>query len=152
MQSGLLTKAVILFALTAALPAHAAGRIDQMAKDLARAPHVPGELLVQWVPGTTAAERSAARSRIGGARAELIVRESWRAGRDGAGEIELVHLPPGLAIADAARGIERDSAVDFAEPNWIYEHQETSNDPYYVGGQLWGMYGDDTSPSNASGR
>ncbi|MGH9891925.1 MAG: S8 family serine peptidase, partial [bacterium] len=34
-----------------------------------------------------------------------------------------------------------------AEPNWIYNHQSTSNDPYYTNGSLWGMYGDGTTPA-----
>lgn len=41
--------------------------------------------------------------------------------------------------------------MEFAEPNWIYHHQATSNDPGYTGGSLWGMYGDTTSPVNAFG-
>ena len=41
--------------------------------------------------------------------------------------------------------------VEFVEPNWIYQHQFTSNDTYYTNGSLWGMYGDGTSPSNPFG-
>ncbi|MFD1731538.1 S8 family peptidase [Deinococcus malanensis] len=41
--------------------------------------------------------------------------------------------------------------VRFAEPNWIYQHQATSNDPYYTDGTLWGMYGNATSPANGFG-
>jgi subtilisin family serine protease len=41
--------------------------------------------------------------------------------------------------------------VDFAEPNWIYQHQDTSNDTYYTNGSLWGMYGDASPPANAYG-
>jgi hypothetical protein len=36
-------------------------------------------------------------------------------------------------------------AVEYAEPNWIYTHDATSNDTYYTNGSLWGMYGDATT-------
>ena len=39
----------------------------------------------------------------------------------------------------------------FAEPNFIYVHDEDANDPYYTGNQLWGMYGDATTPANPFG-
>jgi subtilisin family serine protease len=51
----------------------------------------------------------------------------------------------------AIRRLEADVAVEYAEPNWIYTHQATSNDTYYTNGSLWGMYGDATSPSNQWG-
>lgn len=41
--------------------------------------------------------------------------------------------------------------VEYAEPNYIYNHTATSNDPYYTNGSLWGMYGDATSPANQYG-
>jgi subtilisin family serine protease len=151
MQPALVTKAVVLLALAVSVHARAASPEDSLARELARAPHVPRELLVQWAPDTTPAERAAARNRIGGVRAEAIVRANWRASHDGGGEMELLHLPPGLVVAAAVREIERDAAVDFAEPNWIYNHQAVSNDPYYTNGSLWGMYGDATTPVNARG-
>ena len=42
-------------------------------------------------------------------------------------------------------------AVEFAEPNWVYTHEVASDDTYYVSGQLWGMYGDASSPANQFG-
>jgi subtilisin family serine protease len=41
--------------------------------------------------------------------------------------------------------------VEYAEPNYIYEHTATSNDLYYTNGSLWGMYGSSTSPANQFG-
>ncbi|MFM9944238.1 MAG: S8 family peptidase [Bacteroidia bacterium] len=41
--------------------------------------------------------------------------------------------------------------VLYAEPNFIYTHSATSNDPYYTNGSLWGMYGNATSPTNQYG-
>jgi subtilisin family serine protease len=42
-------------------------------------------------------------------------------------------------------------AVEYAEPNWIYYHDATSNDTYFTSGSLWGMYGSSTSPANQYG-
>lgn len=56
-----------------------------------------------------------------------------------------------MAGPDATRILLARSDVDFAEPNWIVRHDSRSNDPYYVNGVLWGMYGDHTSPANEFG-
>lgn len=43
-------------------------------------------------------------------------------------------------------------AVAFAEPNWVYTHQETVlDDPYFLAGDLWGMCGESCPPVNAYG-
>jgi subtilisin family serine protease len=101
---------------------------------------VPNEVLVQFEPGASAAAKANARSRVGGTRIEEV-----RA------DLEVVRIPPGLAVAAAVRGLEADNAVEFAEPNWIYTHGIVSNDPYFTNGSLWGMYGASTSPANANG-
>ena len=51
----------------------------------------------------------------------------------------------------AVNAFSSDPSVEFAEPNWIYTHQATSNDTYYTNGQLWGMYGASTIPANKYG-
>ena len=130
----------------AALPAAAQDRPD---RGPPVAPHVANEVLVQFQPSIAESRRAIARGRIGGVRQENVVSEAWR--RDGRGDLELVRLPPGLAVAQAVRELEADPVVQFAEPNWIYTHDATSNDPYYANGSLWGMYGDGTSPANAYG-
>jgi subtilisin family serine protease len=110
--------------------------------------HVPGELLVQYQRGVSESEKDRALARIRAAFAEEI---AAGAARFDGGDLELVRLPPGLAIAAAIRGIEADPAVVFAEPNWIYRHTAISNDTYYKNGSLWGMYGDESTPTNQFG-
>lgn len=41
--------------------------------------------------------------------------------------------------------------VEYAEPNYAWRHDAALNDPYYVNGNLWGMYGDQSSPANQYG-
>ena len=97
------------------------------------AAHAPDQVLIQYVAGAT--------------RAELVAGP-----QAGLGELELATLPPGTSVADAARAIAADGAVAFAEPNWVYAHDATSNDPYFTNGSLWGMYGDAAgTPTNAFG-
>lgn len=110
---------------------------------------VSNQVLVQFRADAGPAARASARARVGGVREEVVVAATRR--NDGKGDLELLRIPPGLAVADAARDLGGDSSVEFAEPNWIYQHQLVSNDLYYTNGSLWGMYGDATSPSNQYG-
>jgi subtilisin family serine protease len=111
--------------------------------------HVPDEILVQFRAGASRAEKAAARKRVRGERLETVVQELRR--EDGAGDLELLRIPAGIGIADAVRRIEGEVAIEFAEPNWLYQHDATANDLYYTNGSLWGMYGDGTSPANPNG-
>jgi subtilisin family serine protease len=119
------------------------GRAQQPGPDL---DFVGNEVLVQFAPGADAVAKAAARARVRGQAIEVVA-----SARDDRGDLELVRIPPGLAVADAVRGIQGDGAVTFAEPNWIYTHGSTSNDPYYTNGSLWGMYGAATTPANQFG-
>jgi subtilisin family serine protease len=60
----------------------------------------------------------------------------------------LVHTP--LAVLEAKnklKGVE----VEFAEPNYIYQHDAVSNDTYYANGSMWGVLGDALNPANQFG-
>ena len=107
---------------------------------------VPAELLVGYEPGATPQQRAAARSRADAQLEERVVAAA--ADRP---EVELVRIPAGLDRAAAARQLEADPAVAYAEPNWIHTHAATANDPFYTNGSLWGMYGDAFAPLNAFG-
>jgi hypothetical protein len=93
---------------------------------------VPGELLVQFRAGASDAAKGRARGRVGAEVDEIIAEESARG--DGKGDLELVRVPPGQSVAAAARGLEADASVEFAEPNWVYYHSAVSNDTYYTNG------------------
>lgn len=63
----------------------------------------------------------------------------------------LTHATTALPVDEALRLLKNHPAVEFAEPNWIYTHQASANDPYFTSGYLWGDYGDLGSPNNAFG-
>lgn len=145
-------RGVLASLLAAALPSFAAadGHANQVRASLhAGRDFVPNELLVQFRPGASEVEKERALARVGAARVEMVARASRRP--DPKGDLELVHYPLGLAIAQAMNAVSADNAVEFAEPNWVYTRGVVSNDPYVTGGQLWGMYGDLSAPSNAFG-
>ena len=51
-----------------------------------------------------------------------------------------------LGTMEAIDLIKDLQGVEYAEPNWIYNHHAVSNDTYYTNNSLWGMYGNTTSP------
>lgn len=105
--------------------------------------YVPGVVLVQFAPGTAAAEKAAARAGVGAVSTEDV--SPLAVG------LEKFTLAPGRSVDSAIGGLQRNPNVEFAEPDYIVESLATSNDPYYTGGNLWGMYGDTTSPANQFG-
>jgi subtilisin family serine protease len=147
-------KSPFVAALTAAVAIAAAPAFAQDAEsDLARASSgpqfVPNEVLVKFRPGTAAADKANARGRAGAVGAETITTPLMT--QLGTGDLELLQLPPGMTVANAMGRLKAHFAVEYAEPNWIYYHDATSNDTYYTNGSLWGMYGASTTPANQFG-
>ena len=132
-------KALALAALVVSGSAWAQGRPDLVEQSLrgGRAQFVPGELLVQFKAGTSPQAQASAIAFVRGAKKDTVKAAAQR--RDGKGDLHLLSLPPGLLVADAFRAMSQLADVDFAEPNWIYQHQATSNDTYATNGSLWGM-------------
>lgn len=122
--------------------------LDLAAPQAAAPAYVAGELLVQFTPGVGAAARAAALSAAGGSAREVLRDDA--PGQSG-GALLRVALAPGLTEEKVAEILARRPDVQFAEKNWIVRDSATSNDTAYTGGSLWGMYGDQTSPSNAYG-
>lgn len=122
---------------------------EAVVQALSRSRHVPSEILIQYRASGSASARSQVLERTRAREKETMLSERHR--RDGKGDLVLATLPPDFDIADAVRALEADPAVEYAEPNWVYQHQDVSNDAYYTSGKLWGMYGDSTYPANAYG-
>ncbi len=108
--------------------------------------HVPNEVLIKFKKGISENARANALARISGKVKEHVRTKTMeRFGDEG---LYLVHTP--MAALDAianAKGLE----VEYAEPNYIYQHQAASTDTYYADGTLWGLYGDGTTPANQYG-
>ena len=111
---------------------------------------VPGELLVQFKKNAHQEAQGRAFRRINAQALERVVASQ---GKSQKGDLVLIkYLPtPNLPPQSIISRLTEDESVEFAEPNWIYQHYATSNDPYYTDGFLWGMYGGATKPTNQFG-
>ncbi len=107
-----------------------------------------GEILIQFKPGASPEDIAAARSSVGAFTKKQLKRAERLAAK---GDLELAVIQSGLTVEQSIEIIEAHPAVAFAEPNWVVRHQAASTDTYYTNGNLWGMYGDATSPANQFG-
>jgi subtilisin family serine protease len=143
-----------VFALVATLalcammfsPSFDNGRVA--AKDGGDKKYKADEILIQFKDGATELDIVSARNSVGALTKKQLKKAEKAAAK---GKLELATIQSGLSVEDAVRIIQEHPAVAFAEPNWIVEHQAVSIDTYYTNGNLWGMYGDATTPANVYG-
>lgn len=140
--------AMVLPALTT-FPASAAPAEKAIQALRAGADHVKDELLVQYKYGVRPNEKQRALGRAQAESREALRHAADR--NDGGGDLELVTVPVGKDLAEAMNALAADPAVEFVEPNWVYQHAAVSNDTYVSNGTLWGMYGASGGPANANG-
>ena len=130
-------------------PTQAANTEAEIFFETPQAPeYVEGEVLVKFVGGTSSARRTTIARSVGGKVAERIVTRIMLNSGDQEG-VTLVQVD--RSVESAIATLRSTKGVEYAEPNWIYQHNAVSNDTYYTNGSLWGMYGDATSPSNQYG-
>lgn len=108
--------------------------------------HVPDELIVQFRTTADSLDlEDAVRS------AGLALKKHLPAGGKPRSESGLAAFRTRLRLEEALAALENHPAVLYAEPHVMKFPQATSNDPHFLSGKLWGMYGDQTSPSNRYG-
>ncbi len=112
------------------------------------AKHVPNEMLVKFKAGVSETQKAAVLEKVNGKVSEKILTKVMENAGDKEG-ILLVSIP--IQAMEAISRVKGLPEVEYAEPNYIYEHTATSNDLYYTNGSLWGMYGSSTSPANQFG-
>ncbi|MFZ9899022.1 MAG: S8 family serine peptidase [Gemmatimonadaceae bacterium] len=145
------TATVAVAACSADTPAFAPAveSVGESASLVANGPRFgPGELLVTFKAGANATNRgramAAARASVG----ERILTAAMRRGGDAEG---VTVLRTGMGVPEAVQAMLASGTVEYAEPNWIYTHEATSNDTYVSNGSLWGMYGSASAPANQFG-
>ena len=99
---------------------------------------VPNELLVKFKKGTTAAARGKALGLLKASLKEHVHTAAMKRAGDEQGVLLISVNANALEAISKAKGF---AEVEYAEPNWIYQHQATSNDTYVTNGSLWGMTG-----------
>jgi len=97
---------------------------------------VAGEMIVKFRRGVTEAGRTRGRRAARATTRERIFTAAMRRRGDADG-VEL--LSTTMEVTAAVAALRDDPDVEYAEPNWIYQHEAVSNDPYVTSGQLWGM-------------
>ncbi|HEX5742876.1 MAG TPA: S8 family peptidase [Flavobacteriaceae bacterium] len=116
---------------------------------------VPNQVLIKFKDGDKSTGRTVenALSLINGDVIELINTSAMRTdnARKGSKSGELLLVTSSLGTIEAIEILKTLSEIEYAEPNWIYQHFATSNDTYFTNGSLWGMYGDTSSPANQFG-
>lgn len=116
---------------------------------------VPDQVLIKFKTGGAEGARVSAEtlSDIGGEVVETITTEAMKAAsaRRGGNEGALVLVNTKLGTMAAIEKLKGSAEIEYAEPNWIYNHYATSNDTYVTNGSLWGMYGASTTPANQFG-
>ena len=109
---------------------------------------VPNEMLVKFKKGTTATARGKALGLLNASLKEHIHTAAMKSSGDAEGVFLLRVNTNALDAIAKAKGF---SEVEYAEPNWIYQHQVFSNDPLFMNGSLWGMYSSLSSTANIFG-
>ncbi len=97
---------------------------------------VAGEMIVKFRSGATEVGKTRGRRAARAAARERILTAAMRRRGDSEG-VELLSTTMDVTAAVAA--LQNDPDVEYAEPNWIYQHEAVANDPYVTSGQLWGM-------------
>lgn len=109
---------------------------------------VPNEILVKFKDGTVASKKDLAFIKMGGKFKEKIHTKMMEKYGDKEG---ITVVSTSGSIADALANAKNLPEIEYAEPNYIYQHCATSNDTYFTNGSLWGMYSSSSSPANLYG-
>jgi len=103
---------------------------------------VPGQLLIQYKTSTKGSRLSQDVLNL----IQATVVEEIQTGaiemanaRKGVKRGDLLLVASKMGTMEAIERLRSMPEIEFAEPNWIYHHYATSNDPYFTDGKLWGM-------------
>jgi subtilisin family serine protease len=88
---------------------------------------VPGQVIVRYEPGSSAADRADARSDSGTKAVEGL----------GMARAQLLDITDGDSVAQTIHQLEGDDAVAYAEPNSIFQPASVPDDPGFQ--QQWGL-------------
>ncbi len=110
--------------------------------------YVAGEVLIKFKSGTDNEKVLKALDKMKVSKAEKILTKMMEKAGDKDG---LVLATTSVEVMEAVSQLKAMPEIEYAEPNYIYTTDATSNDPYFTNGSLWGMYGPSTSPANQYG-
>lgn len=122
--------------------------VSKASGEFAADKYKPNEILVKFKSVLSETGKSSLLSQVNG----NIARKLFTRAMKNAGNKDGIYvINTSLNVEDAINKLKKFSEVEFAEPNFIYQHNAVSNDPYYTNGSLWGMYSNNSSPANKFG-
>ncbi|MDD2609412.1 MAG: S8 family peptidase [Giesbergeria sp.] len=101
------------------------------------------EFLIQFKPGISASFQNFLLKSAGVSAVESL-------NKIGNGPL-LAKVGSNIALDAIIKVLEKNPSIEFLEKNWVVSSQAVSNEPYYSNNNLWGLYGDKTSPANQFG-
>lgn len=107
-----------------------------------------GNVLIKFKSGVPEAVKSNIFSLVSGKVARHLITKAMQHAGDNDG-FYVIKVPG--SVPDAIQKLKGLADLVYAEPNYVYHHDAVSNDPLFLSGQLWGMYGDQSSPANQYG-
>lgn len=127
--------------------------VSEVSEQLSQENFVPGQLLIKY---KTASQGSRLSQDVLALIQANVIEEISTAAMDEAnarksvptGDLLLVESK--LGTFEAIERLRAMPEIEYAEPNWIYQHFATSNDTYVSSGQLWGMTGTFGSQASAA--
>lgn len=147
--SSLALMSLALFPALGAAQAKAFNPLDSFTRSIASPSYVEGEVLVKLKAGVRLPARGvqALFPGMDVVLEEQILTAAMRTVGEQTGVLLLRTTRP---VPEMIELLKADPRVEVAEPNFIVETQQ-ANDTHYVNGNLWGVYGKDTVPSNQFG-
>ncbi len=116
--------------------------VSDAVERVAQQEFVPGQLLIKYK--TTIAGSRLSQDILDMIQASVV--EEIKTGamelanaRKGEESGDLLLVQSNLGTMEAIERLRNMPEIEYAEPNWIYQHYATSNDTYFTSGQLWGM-------------
>jgi len=94
------------------------------------AQYVPGELIVKFRDAASAATIAAAHNAAGG--------RTLKTFSAGTNRLHHLKLNPGVVVEDAVSQYQQSPAVEYAEPNYLYQASAIPNDTLFT--TLWGLH------------
>lgn len=118
--------------------------VSEVSEQLSRENFVPGQLLIKYKTASQGSRLS--QDVLALIQANVVEEISTSAmveanARKSVPTGDLLLVESKLGTFEAIERLRAMPEIEYAEPNWIYQHFATSNDTYVSSGQLWGMTG-----------
>ncbi len=147
--SSLALMSLALFPALGAAQAKAFNPLETFTRSIASPSYVEGEVLVKLKAGVRLPERGV-QAIFPGLDVELEEQILTAAMRTVGEQTGVLLLRTTRPVPEMIELLKADPRVEVAEPNFIVETQQ-ANDTHYVNGNLWGVYGRETTPQNNFG-